>query len=78
MMYGVERTTIFLPEELQRALREAARREGRPQSALVRDALSAYLERQPRPSLRSLGLGEDEELAARDSEAWLDDAWGRR
>lgn len=74
----MERTTIYLPEELQRSLRAAARRAGRPQAELIREALSAYLERVPRPPLRSIGLGEDRELAARDSDAWLDDAWGRR
>jgi predicted transcriptional regulator len=74
----MERTTIYLPEELQRSLREAARRAGRPQAELIREALTSYLEGQPRPVARSIGLGHDAELAGRDTEEWLDEAWGRR
>jgi predicted transcriptional regulator len=74
----VERTTIYLPEELQRSLREVARRTGRPQAQLIREALAAYLETQPQPLMQSIGLGADDELTGRDSEAWLDEAWGRR
>src|SRR5206468_1651199 len=39
----MEKTTLYLPKELQRELRETARREGRPQAALVREALDTYL-----------------------------------
>ncbi len=80
MVYGdlVEKTTLYLPGELQRALRDEARRSGRPQAALVRDALRAYLSSRTRPSLTSLGLGEDPELSAREAEEWLDTEWSRR
>jgi predicted transcriptional regulator len=74
----MERTTIYLPEELQRSLREVSRRTRRPQAELIREALTAYLATQPQPPMRSIGMGEDDELAARDSEAWLEEAWGRR
>jgi plasmid stability protein len=74
----MERTTIYLPEELQRSLREAARRAGRPQAELIREALTSYLEAQPRPLPRSIGLGHDAELSGRETEDWLDEAWGRR
>jgi hypothetical protein len=43
-------------------LKEAAKREGKPQ------ALEEYLGRREYPALRSLGMGADEELSARDSE----------
>lgn len=74
----MEKTTLYLPIDLQRALREEARRSGRPQAELIREALRAYLSGQPRPQLRSLGLGSDRRVAARDSEAWLKREWGRR
>ena len=78
MVNNMEKTTLYLPNDLQRALRDEARRTGRPQAELVRDALRSYLAGRARPKLKSLGLGEDGELAARDSEAWLERGWDRR
>jgi hypothetical protein len=74
----VEKTTLYLPADLQRALQEQARRSGRPQAELVREALRSYLQGIARPQPRSLGLGEDEELTARESEDWLAREWTRR
>lgn len=42
-MYDMKRTTIFLDEDLERRLRDAARRDGRPAAGLVREALDTYL-----------------------------------
>ena len=75
---GVEKTTLYLPTDLQQALQEQARRSGRPQAELVREALRTYLEGAASPRPRSLGLGEDTELSARESEAWLARLWGER
>ncbi len=79
MLYGegVQRTTLYLPIDLQRALRDEARRRGRPQAQLVREALHAYLSSQERPPVTSVGLGEDGAVSARDAEAWLEREWGR-
>lgn len=74
----VEKTTLYLPADLQRALQEQARRSGRPQAELVREALRAYLEGTASPRPRSLGLGEDAGLSGRDSEAWLERQWSAR
>ncbi len=74
----MEKTTLYLPSDLHRALREEARRTGQPQAELVREALRSYLGGRTRPQPRSLGLGEDGGLAARDSETWLEREWGRR
>ena len=74
----MEKTTLYLPADLQRALQEQARRSGRPQAELVREALRAYLEGAASPQPRSLGLGEDAELSGRESEAWLAHQWSRR
>ncbi len=48
----MEKTTVYIPEDIQRTLRHMARREGRPQAALLRQALAAYLEKAKRHSLR--------------------------
>lgn len=80
-VYGVwyiasmQKTTLYLPGEMRRALREAAKREGEPQAVLIRRALAEYLGRRGRPPLRSVGMGEDAHLAARDAEDWLRSEW---
>lgn len=71
------KTTLYLPRELHRALKDAARREGKPQAELVRGALEEYLGKRPRPVIGSIGAGEDEELSASRSEEWLEDEWAR-
>lgn len=73
----MNKTTLYLPEDLQRALKEVARQTGRAQADIVREALDTYLRQQPRPQPRSIGAGEDVGLAARDSENWLRAHWGR-
>jgi metal-responsive CopG/Arc/MetJ family transcriptional regulator len=42
-MYGVKRTTIYLPEELKNSLSRAAREEGRTEADLIREGLETYL-----------------------------------
>jgi hypothetical protein len=78
MVYGMEKTTLYLPDQLQRELREAAQREGRPQAELVREALDAYLRSRPRPQPASIGMLEDTEVRARDAKRWVRDRWSRR
>ena len=74
----MEKTTLYLPAELRRALKETARREGKSQAELIREALSAYLARRKKPRLRSLGVGEDPELSGRASEKWLEEVWAKQ
>lgn len=52
-MYGVKRTTIYLPEELKRRLERAARAESRTEAEIIREALTEALEARtpPRPQL---------------------------
>ena len=39
----MKRTTIFMPEELERDLYVYAKRSGRPAAAIVREAIAAYI-----------------------------------
>jgi hypothetical protein len=39
----MKRTTIFIPEDLERDVQLYARREGKPTAAIVREALAAYI-----------------------------------
>ncbi len=77
-MASMTKTSLYLPAELQRRLRDEARRRRRPQAELVRDALQAYLDRSDRPVMRSIGIGSDPELSGRDVEEWLEREWGGR
>lgn len=74
----MNKTTLYLTDDLQRALKDVARRLGRSQADVVREALEAYvLQQQSRPLPRSLGAGSDPDLNAADSEAWLRANWHR-
>jgi Arc/MetJ-type ribon-helix-helix transcriptional regulator len=81
MAYGncrpTEKTTLYLPAELHRALKEHAHRSGRSQAELVREALESYLEEMAWPPPGSIGAGEDDSVSARESEDWLTREWGR-
>jgi predicted transcriptional regulator len=81
MAYGkllwLEKTTLYLPMELHRALKEQARRSGRAQAEIVREALEAYLAGASWPQPHSIGAGSDEGVSARTSEDWLNREWDR-
>ncbi len=71
----MNKTTLYLPEQTQRRLRELAKRTGRPQADLVRQALERYLGTQTSSLPSSVGAGEDAGLSGRDSEDWLRANW---
>ncbi|MSQ23667.1 MAG: ribbon-helix-helix protein, CopG family [Chloroflexi bacterium] len=71
----MHKTTVYLPEAMERTLKEAARQTGRREADLVREAIAAYLERRGSPQPQSIGAGADDELPARDSEDWLRARW---
>jgi predicted transcriptional regulator len=73
----MEKTTLYLPVELQRALKEQSRRSGRPQAELVREALQTYLAGASWPQPASIGAGADAGLSARESDEWLKREWDR-
>ncbi len=60
----MEKITLYLPRDLWVALRDVARRSGRPQAEIIREALAAYLQQPARPMPRSLGLGDNADLHA--------------
>lgn len=68
---AMEKTTLYLTADLQRALKDAARRSGRPQAELVRDALTEYLAKQPKPRPRSIGMANSGEIPATEVKAWI-------
>jgi predicted transcriptional regulator len=67
----MEKTTVYLPSETHAALRALARRTGRPQAALIRDALERYV-RDNDPQLpRSIGVAEHAPIHSDEVEDWL-------
>jgi hypothetical protein len=74
----MHKTTLYLPTDLQQRLRDLARRTGRPQAELVRDALERYLAAAPTPRPICIGTGDDPDLDARDAKQWLHERWTGR
>ena len=74
---GAERTSLYLSVQTKRQLAQAARRLGRTQTELVNEALAEYLAKLEAPSFSFIGAGQDSEVTARSSEAWLRKQWGR-
>jgi hypothetical protein len=51
-MYGVKRTTVYLPEELKRSLAIAAHEEKRTEADLIREGIERLLQsRRPDPRI---------------------------
>ncbi len=74
----MEKTTLYLPDDLRQELRAAARRTGQSQAAIVRDAVRSFLDARPAALPRSVGAVSDETFDARDDEAYLAHAWERK
>jgi len=71
----MEKTTLYLPSELQASLRAAARRTGRSQAQLIREAIETYVAGQERPRPRSIGIVADGSLDAADAKRWVHERW---
>jgi predicted transcriptional regulator len=74
----MDKTTLYLSDELRVQLAQAARREKRPQAEIVREALGLYFSSRPGAKFRSIGLGADAEVTGENSEAWLKQAWSKK
>jgi Arc/MetJ-type ribon-helix-helix transcriptional regulator len=51
-MYGMEKTTVYLPAELKRAIKRLARQQGRSEADLIREALARVAEGRDAPAPR--------------------------
>lgn len=77
----MEKTTLYLPPELRVALREVARREGRSQAEVAREALERYVAAAGAPQPRSIGAFEQdsargEPVPAEHAKQWVHEQWG--
>lgn len=58
MMYGVKRTTVYLPDDLKSALARAAHEEGRTEADLIRKGVERLLRsRHPDPRVPLFASG---------------------
>lgn len=61
-MYGIKKTTLYLPDDLKAALERAAAERGTSEAEVVREALRSLVNRierpRPRVPLTGAGLGE--------------------
>ncbi len=77
-MYGMMKTTVYLPDELKASLEQLAVQEGRSEAEIIRQAIAAAVagrrRPQPRVPLVATGLG-DPRAAERVDE--LLDGFGR-
>ncbi|MGH2373958.1 MAG: ribbon-helix-helix protein, CopG family [bacterium] len=73
----MEKTTLYIPKELQRGLRSASKRLGRSQAELVREAIERYLAGLDRPRPRSIGIGADGKIPSSEIKQWLRGEWDR-
>jgi predicted transcriptional regulator len=71
----MDKTTLYLPQDLHSALKSIAHRRGRSQAEIIREALSSYVALQDRPRPTSWGSGESDEIRGADAEEWLDAHW---
>jgi predicted transcriptional regulator len=78
MLPYMEKTTLYLPDEMQRSLAIVAKRERRSQAAVIREAIAAFLESRGSVKLRSIGVGSDDEVTGANSEDWLRKNWRKR
>lgn len=62
IMYGMIKTTVYLPEELKASLARMAEEQQRPEAELIREAIEAIVsareKRRPRIPLTGGGLGD--------------------
>lgn len=68
IMYGMRRTTIYLPDNLKSELARAAHEEGRTEADLIREGVERLLHsREPEPRLPLFASGQPD-LAAHSEE----------
>ena len=67
IMYGVKRTTVYLPDEMKDAIEREAARRGTTEAAVIRGAVTGLLERSepPVPQLPVFPEGFGEDIAGR-------------
>jgi plasmid stability protein len=72
----MRKTTVYLPDDLDGALKARARRSGVPAAEYLRQVLRKALDEDEPPMPRSIGVGSGGTFDARDDEVVLARRWG--
>ena len=77
--YGMQKTTIYLPDDLKQRLEKIARTTGRPEAAVIRDAVRVATQDAvaPRPRVPLMDRGLGNAMIAENVDALLDEKFGR-
>jgi hypothetical protein len=73
----MQRTTVYFTPEMAQALRNKARRTGRTQAELIREAVGQSLNDDEVELPRSFGIAESGRIGARNLDQWLEENWQR-
>ncbi len=71
----MNKTTLYLPDELRTSLKQIAIQTGRPEAAVIREALAAYVAQHARPRPRTIGMAVGGTVNATEIEDWLEKNW---
>jgi hypothetical protein len=73
----MKKTTVYLTAEQQDQLKDAARRTGKSEALMIREAIAAYVTKVARPWPQSIGMGKspDDGFDARNTKAFLREHW---
>jgi len=77
--YGMQKTTIYLPDDLKQRLEKISRTTGIPEAAVIRDAVRAATQDAiaPRPRVPLMNRGLGDATIAENVDALLDEKFGR-
>ncbi len=70
----MKKTTLYLPDDLRQGLRNLARRTGRSQAELIREATRRLVDEQRVPG-GFIGIASNEDFRAEDDESVLSAEW---
>jgi predicted transcriptional regulator len=71
----MQKTTIYLPDELASSISTVAKRCGTSKAWVIREALTTYVATIEPPKLKSAGMISSGELQSDDVEEWLAKHW---
>jgi predicted transcriptional regulator len=71
----MDKTTIYLPIDLDADLTDIAQRSGRARTEVIQDALIAYLAQQKRLLPKTFGIVSSGKVQGADIEQWLAENW---
>lgn len=77
--YGMQKTTIYLPDDLKQRLEKISRTTGRPEASVIRDAVRVATEdaATPRPRVPLMDRGLGDATIAENVDALLEEKFGR-